>query len=287
MANVIILGGGPAGVSAALYTVRAGISTTIIAKDIGALQKAELVENYYGLGQPLSGRQIHENGIAQATRLGVQILHEEAVGLSFLEKLTVKTQANTYEADCVILATGSARKAPKINELPRFEGKGVSYCAVCDAFFYRGAAVCVLGHADYARNEVQELLPVAGSVTVLTNGAEPTADFPAGVAVIQTPIAELTGDEKLAGVTFADGSTLAVQGLFIAQGTAGSADLARKIGAVVENNKIVVDANMATSVPGLFAAGDCTGGMLQVAKAVYEGAMAGSQAVKYIRAQKG
>ncbi len=186
----------------------------------------------------------------------------------------------------VILATGAPRKSPNLPGVKELEGRGVSYCAVCDAFFYRGKNVCVLGSGEYAVSEAEELKPVAASVTLLTDGAEPTAGVPEGVKIIKTPIAELAGEDRIEKVVFKDASSFPADGLFVAYGTAGSAELARKLGVFTEGNRITVSENMATNIPGLFAAGDCTGGMLQVAKAVYEGAKAGTEAVKYLRGGK-
>ena len=286
MAKVIILGNGPAGISAALYTVRAGLDTTVLGKDGGALAKAEKIENYYGFPGGISGKALVEAGIAQAKELGVSFIEEEAVSLGFGESLFVKTTQAQYPGDCIILATGTTRAAPRIAGLRDLEGKGVSYCAVCDAFFYRGRSVAVLGDGEYARNEVEELLPVVGSVTLLTNGKPPAVSFPAGVHIIETPIEALEGENQLESARFADGSSLPLDGIFIAVGVAGSADLAKKIGAVTEGNKIAVDENMQTNIPGLYAAGDCTGGMLQIAKAVHDGAVAGTAVVKALRGSK-
>jgi len=133
---------------------------------------------------------------------------------------------------------------------------------------------------------IGELLPVVKSVTMITNGAAPIPNIPPQIKVITTGIQELAGGQVLEKVIFKDGSELAVSGVFIAIGVAGSADLARKMGAATNGNTIAVDEHMATNIPGLFAAGDCTGGMYQVAKAVYQGAVAGTEVVKYIRKAK-
>ena len=144
--------------------------------------------------------------------------------------------------------------------------RGVSYCAVCDGFFFRGKDVAVLGKGEFANHEADALRPLAKSVTQIEGG-----------------LRALKGREGLEELIFEDGRILAVSGLFIAEGSAGSADLARKLGAFIEGNKIVVDENMATNIPGLFAAGDGTGGLMQVSKAVYEGSVAGLAAVKYLK----
>lgn len=285
LAEIVIIGCGPAGVSAALYVQRAGVHATVIGKDSGALSKAGEVDNYYGLPEPVSGETLVQNGIAQARRLGVEFLRDEVVGIGFEDKLVVKTVGGERKADCVILATGVSRAGAKIEGLEAFEGRGVSYCAVCDGFFYRGKDVAVLGCCEYALAEAMELVHLARSVSILTGGQKPIDAIPDNIPVYTQKIARLTGDESLSGVDFEDGTHIDISGLFVAMGVAGSVDFAKKLGAVTSGRKIVVDENMATNVPGLFAAGDCTGGMYQVAKAVYEGAKAGTEAVKYLREQ--
>ena len=283
MANVVIIGAGPAGVSAALYTARAGVDTTVLTKGPGALARAEGIENYYGVPGPVSGAELERRGIEGAEAVGVKFVHTEAVGLTFTDKLTVETLAGDFPADAVILATGASRAAPPVPGLAALEGRGVSYCATCDAFFYRGRDVAVLGSGEYALHEIAALLPLAKSVTLLTGGAELTASFPAQVAVRTQKVEAILGPDKVSCVQLAGGEVLPVDGVFVAMGVAGSTALARKMGAQVEGSKIVVDDKMMTTIPGLFAAGDCTGGLLQVAKAVYEGAVAGNEAAKALR----
>lgn len=283
MADVIIIGSGPAGVSAALYTARAGLNTIILSMGSGALAKAEAIQNYYGFSSPVSGQALAQAGIEGAKNVGVHFETGEVVGVGFDENLIVETAAQSYQADFVILATGSPRATPRIPGIEAFEGKGVSYCAVCDAFFYKGKNVCVLGTGEYAIHEIAALQPVAASITLLTNGEKPSAELPDGVMVNTTKISAITGDDRVEKVQFADGTEIATDGIFVAYGVAGSTALARKIGAQIAGNKIVVDENMATNVPGLYAAGDCTGGLLQISKAVYEGAKAGMEISKLAR----
>lgn len=285
MAKVVIIGSGPAGVSAALYTARAGIDTTVLTRGPGALARAEGIENYYGVPGPVSGAELERRGIEGAKAVGVQFVEAEAVGLTFTDKLTVETLSGDYPADAVILATGASRAAPPIPGLKALEGHGVGYCATCDAFFCRGKDVAVLGSGEYALHEASALLPLAKSVTLLTGGAPLTAEFPPEIALCTEKVEAILGEEagKVTGVRLAGGRELPLDGVFVALGVAGSTALARKMGAEVDGNRIVVDEHMMTTVPGLFAAGDCTGGLLQVAKAVYEGAMAGNEAAKALR----
>ena len=283
MPNLVIIGSGPAGVSAALYAARAGMETTVLTKGPGALDRAELIQNYYGFAEPITGAELERRGVEGAKAVGVQFVTTEAVGLTYTDKLTVETLAGDFPADAVILATGASRAAPRIPGLAGLEGHGVSYCATCDAFFYRGKEVAVLGSGEYALHEVQALLPVVKHVTLLTGGAELTAQFPPEVTVREEPVEAILGEERVTGVQLTGGEVLAVSGVFVALGVAGSTALARKLGAEVDGNKIVVDEKMQTTLPGLYAAGDCTGGLLQVAKAVYEGAVAGTEAAKALR----
>ena len=283
MPNIVIIGSGPAGVSAALYAARAGVETTVLTKGPGALDRAELIQNYYGFAQPISGAELERRGIEGAKALGVQFVTTEAVGLTYMDKLTVETLAGDFPADAVILATGASRAAPHIPGLAGLEGHGVSYCATCDAFFYRGRDVAVLGSGEYALHEVQALLPVVKSVTLLTNGSPLTASFPPEVTVCPEKVNAILGEERVSGVELNGGKTVALSGVFVALGVAGSTALARKLGAEVDGNRILVDEHMQTTLPGLYAAGDCTGGLLQVAKAVYEGALAGTEAAKALR----
>ncbi|SDC28545.1 thioredoxin reductase (NADPH) [Succiniclasticum ruminis] len=289
--DIIIIGSGPAGISAALYAKRAGADVMVISRGNGALAKAEKIENYYGLAEPVTGAELEANGIAGAKRLGVNFIEDEVVGVAMNDDFTglvVQTPNRTCEAKAVVLAAGSTRLAPKIPGLKELEGKGVSYCAICDAFFYRQKTVAVLGEGEYALHEVEILLPHASKVMLFTNGKEPVVEIPDTIEVHKEKIIAVeaeneNGMERVCGLRAEDGALTPVNGLFIALGTAGSVDLARKIGAGTENYRVVVDGDMATNVPGLYAAGDCTGGLLQVVKAAYEGAVAGLAAAKYAR----
>ena len=285
--NIVIIGGGPAGLSAAIYAVRAGMQTTVLYQDGGALEKTDRIENYFGFIEPVSGAELLERGQKQAERLGAVLHRTEVTGIEYAERgFTVKTTDGAYAADAVILATGSPRAVPKIEGVTAFEGRGVSYCAICDAFFYRGKDVAVLGQGEYALEEARVLLPVAKSVTLLTDGSPAPADLPEQLCVDTRRVRAVEGDELVARVTFAEGNALAVSGVFIAYGTAGSGDFARKLGAQLDGTHIKVNADGSTAVPGLFAAGDCTGGLLQVAKAVADGAEAALSAIKFVRNRK-
>ena len=280
MYDVIVIGSGPAGITAAIYAKRRNLSILVISKGNGALQKAEKIDNYYGFENGISGKELYENGIKQAKNLGIDFIEDEVINIEYINQFTVETVNSKYEAKAVILATGVSRNIPNIKGIKEFEGKGVSYCAVCDSFFYKGKDVAVLGDGNYAIHEFETLKPVASSVTILTNGNTMIENRDSSIEVNSKKIREFRGDTKLEEVEFEDNTIQNLNGVFIAMGTASSSDLARKIGARIENNNIVVNENMETTVPGLFACGDCTGGLLQISKAVYEGAKAGLAVLK-------
>ena len=280
MFDVIIIGSGPAGISAAIYLKRAKKDIIIISNGKSALEKAEKIENYYGI-ESISGKELYEVGLEQAKRLQIPIEIDEVTNISFENNFVVTTPNREYEAKNVIIATGTNRISPKIKGIKEFEGKGVSYCAICDAFFYRNKDVAVIGNGNYAIHEAKQLKPVAKSVTILTDGKEMIQNRDAAsFEVEETPIREFRGTNSIEEVEFENNNTKKIDGVFVAIGTASSADLAKKIGAVVKNNNIVVDDNMETTVKRLYACGDCTGGLLQVNKAVYEGAQAAMSIIK-------
>lgn len=280
MFDVIIIGSGPAGISASIYLKRAKKNILIISKNESALKKAEKIENYYGI-ESITGEELYNVGIKQAKRFNIPIDNDEVIDLSWDSNFKVKTVNNEYESRFVIIATGTNRTVPNIKGVKEFEGKGVSYCAICDAFFYRNKNVAVIGNGNYAIHEAKTLKPVVNSVTILTDGKRmiqnrDSSDFD----VDETKIREFRGTNSIEEVEFDNNKKKKIDGVFVAIGTASSTDLAKKIGAVVKNNNIVVNDNMETSVKGLYACGDCTGGLLQVNKAVYEGAKAATEIIK-------
>ena len=281
MYDVIILGAGPAGISASLYTKRANLKTLIVYNDKSGLEKASLIENYYGFKNGITGEELYNTGIEQAKNIGVEVLKEEVVKIeNNIEHFNVVTTKNEYQAKNLILATGNKKNRPKIKGIEKFEGKGVSYCAICDGFFYRNRSVAVLGSGNYAISETNELINIADNITILTNGKE-APEFRADNVTIDTKeIEEIEGKDKVEEIKFKDGTTIKTEGIFVAEGVAGSSEFAKKLGIITQKDKIVVNENMETNVKGIYACGDCTGGLLQVSKAVHEGAKAGLEVIK-------
>ncbi len=286
MYDVIIIGAGPAGISAALYAKRANKNVLVLYSGETQLEKAHKIDNYYGFEGGIGGKELYENGIKQAEALGVEVVNEEALNVTMTASMSfeITTSDKKYEGATLIISTGNKKLKPDIKGVEEFEGRGVSYCAVCDGFFYRKKSVAVLGNEAYAVSEAEELKNIVGSVVILTNGqtAPETDEF----EIITKKIKEFSGEQRLGKIIFEDNSELELNGVFIAQGVAGGADFAKKLGIVTDGSNIRVKEDMSTNVPGVFACGDVTGGLLQVCKAVYEGAEAGISAVKFLKSKK-
>lgn len=281
MYDSVIVGKGPAGITAAIYLKRAGFNCLVIGKDGGNLEKNTKIQNYYGI-EEITGKELLIKGIKQAEKLNIEVITDEVIEIEYNNNFSIKTINNNYESKTVILATGNKRKTPNIDGINNFNGKGISYCAVCDGFFYKNKEVAVIGNGEYAKNEVNHLLPLAKKVILLTDGKEINADN-INVDIDNRAIKEFKGDNKLQEIEFKDNSKLKIDGAFLAIGTATSTDLAQRLGVLIENNRIIVDEKMKTNVKGLFAAGDCTGGLLQISKAIYEGSQAGLSVVEYLK----
>lgn len=289
--DAIVIGKGPAGISAALYTIRSNLKTLVIGMDTSSLTKAGRIENYYGFSEPVTGKMLLEEGEAQVKNIGGEIIEEEVVGIEKEDNFIVRTTKNTYEAITVLIAAGQKPAGVKIRDLKKFEGKGVSYCTACDGFFYRGKNVGVLGFKDFALIEADELTHFTDRITIFTNGQKP--QFSQEVehliprfSFIDKEIQAFEGNEKLERVVFSDGNTHPVDGMFIAYDSASAFNFALKMGILTQGQAILTNSRQETNIEGLFAAGDCTGVFKQVSVAVGQGAIAGKHMVEYVRSKK-
>ena len=281
MYDVIIIGSGPAGISAGIYAKRANKKVLILYYGTSNLEKAERIDNYYGFVNGINGKELHYNGIKQAENLGIDIKKEEVLSIEKADNIfTVKTTEKIYNSKTIIIATGNKKLKPNITGITEFEGKGTSYCAICDGFFYRNKNVAVIGNGKFALNEANDLKQIVRNITILTDGLnmEEKTDFD----VNNKKIKEIHGESKVSFVAFEDGSKLDVDGIFIALGEAGGSSFAKKMGVITDEDNIKVNKKMETNIPGLYSCGNVTGGLLQVCKAVYEGAEAGISAVNFI-----
>jgi len=144
----------------------------------------------------------------------------------------------------------------------------------------------VLGNGNYAISETNDLINIANEITILTNGKEKPEVRNENIKINEKKIKEFRGQEKIQEVEFDDKTRIEIDGIFVAEGTAGSIEFAKKLGIITKQDKIEVNENMETNIPGVFACGDCTGGLYQISKAVYEGTKAGLQAIEYVKRNK-
>lgn len=297
MKDLIIIGAGPAGISASLYAKRANFDVLVFYHGGGNLLKAHKIENYYGFPNGISGKDLYQNGIEQAKNLGVEVQDAEITHIELNDDLTFSVSANNQKfiSKALIIASGNKKLRPQIKGIEEFEGKGISYCAICDAFFYKNKNVAVIGSGTFALSEADDLVNVVSSVKILTNGIDKTElekiekSSNKNYEIDSRKIREIKGNEdnsKLKSVIFEDGSELSLDGIFIALGEAGASDFAKKLGLYLKDDSIVVNEKMETNIKGLYSCGNSTGGLLQVSKAVYEGAVAGLSAVEYLKSLK-
>lgn len=271
--DVIIIGAGPAGISASIYLKRANLKVLVIHNNKSALNKA-VIENYYGI-EKINGKELYELGIKQAKNLGVEVILDDVLEIN---DFIVTTSLNTYKSDYIILATGITRSTPKIENLTKYIGSGVSYCATCDGFFYRNKFIAVLGNTDFTLKEASYLKNLSKNVTILTNGStklDNITDF----KIINKKIKEVTGSEVIKSIIFEDNSKLDIDGLFLALNY-GSTEITSQLGILTEKNKVITNEYFETNINNIYAIGDITKGMMQVCKAVYDGALVAENIIK-------
>jgi thioredoxin reductase (NADPH) len=292
--QLMILGTGPAGTSAAIYAGRAGMDTVMLGcapKFAGDYE----IDNYYGFPETISGRELQERGLKQAQRFGVEAVCDRVLGVHFGDngKFVASTESGRHFSACgLVLATGVSRLRPGITNLDDYEGKGVSYCVSCDGFFFRNRPVVVAGEGIFAANQALELLQFTKDVKIVLQGKKSTItpEFmerleQADIKVVDGKIDRLQGDNGLEHAMLSDGTALDAHGLFIAMGQASGNDFAYTLGLERRGVFIKADENQCTNIPGVFAAGDCTGGFLQIAVAVGEGAKAAKSAISWLKKQ--
>lgn len=272
----IIIGAGPAGVSAAIYLKRAGLSVLCIDSDDSALKKAERIENYYALG-PVTGSQLLEYGMRQLESFDVETVRGAVTAVEAGDVFCVTSDTAQFSSRSVVLACGASHKKVPLKDFDTLLGSGTSYCAACDGFFFRQRNVGVIGAGSYALHEARVLSGICGSVRIFTDGVPASADF-SGFEVDSGKLTEIITDGgQVSGIKTQTGE-YALSGLFAAVGVAGAADIARHTGAVLKSDG-------SSNIPGLFAAGDCINDVKQVSTAVGGGAACAMAVIKYIRSK--
>jgi thioredoxin reductase (NADPH) len=277
--DTIIIGAGPAGISCAIYLKRYGLNPLVIGNNQTVLHDAHQIENYYGI-KSISGTDLYNEGINQAKALDTEVIDDEAIDIVFDTPYIVETKSNRYSAKTVVLALGSPKN--KNAKAKKFEGEGVSYCAVCDGFFYRKKKTGLVGSGDYMLHELEILKQMIPDLTVFTNGVHVESSLLDDVKVVEDKIISFNGEEHLESITTSK-DTYEIYGCFIAEGAQSSFTFAKHLGIGLDGNNIIVDKNMMTNIPGIFAAGDCIGGLKQVVKAASDGAITANSINKYLK----
>ena len=300
--DVIIIGGGSAGLAAGIYAVRSGLKTLILEEKLpgGTISDASTVVNYPGFAE-ISGGELAEKMTSHSRKVGA-IIHdlEPVTELELMgEKKIVKTSKATYEAKAVIFSTGSHYKEVGVKGEKEFRGRGVSYCGVCDGPFFKGKRVLIIGGGNTAATTILYLSGIAAEVVVVHRKAGFRAEecLVRDIAARQnikvlwnTEVQEIKGDKQVTQVTLIDNmsgktSELAVDAVFVQVGEAPNSQLAKAAGIETdEHGYIKVNMNQQTNLSGVFAAGDVTDQPIkQVGTAVGQGITAALEAYSYIR----
>ncbi len=276
--DIAVVGGGPAGLSAAIQARQRGKTVLILTmgERDGPLYKAEVIENFPGLPH-IGGRELWQRLRTHALEMGAE--HRQGRVLNILSAgplFYLGVESEVVQARSVILAIGVAQRS-KLPGEARLLGAGVSYCATCDGMLYRGKQVGVLGLSQEAPEEANFLREIGCKVFYVAPNRPP--ELGEEIPFIQGGRAEILGEKRVEGVKLGE-RVIPCEGLFILRAAVAPHDLLP--GLELREGLIGVDRDMATNLPGVFAAGDCTGLPLQAAKAVGEGQIAGHRAAEYV-----
>lgn len=281
--DLIIIGGGPAGLTAAIYARRANLDVLVIDySSTNKLSKIANIENYPGFTS-ISGFELDQNFKKQVTELNVEIKDEKVIKI---DGHNVQTIENIYEAKTILIATGSKQRKLDLPNSSEFEGKGISYCATCDGFFFRNKPVVVIGDSSIAIEEAKYLSSLASKVTIISKNSTPINGFDTKINSIPTSL--IIKDNKLVGISIKNTDNLESEdiecnGIFPYISFNPSTDFVDE-SIIDEKGYIKVDANMASSIPYIFAAGDCINKNLrQVVTACSDGAIAATSIIKYLK----
>jgi len=296
--DLIIIGAGPAGLTAAIYAGRSRLNTLLIEKIAvgGLILTSETIENYPGFPKAIATFELMARMQEQVKELGVKIIIDEVLGLDCVNKM-VQTAASSLQASAVIIASGSKPRKLNVPGEIEFTGRGVSYCATCDGPFFKDKKVVIIGGGNAVAEEAIYLSRFSSSVNLIHRRAELRAS-----AILQERMREnkkikfvlnsiatqIKGDKKVQAVTIRDLLTnketdFNCDGVFIYVGYQPQTDFLKGKLNMDESGSIISDENMATSAQGIFACGDCRKkGLYQVISACGDGAVAADSAYKFI-----
>lgn len=300
--DVIIIGGGPAGLTAGIYTSRARLKSLLMEKGLigGQVATTEFVENYPGFDEGVSGAELSSKMEKQARKFGLEIIQASVQKISLhekIKKITLEGNQKEYEAKSVIVATGAHPRPLGVEGEDKYRGKGVSYCATCDGAFFKGEKIAVIGGGDSAVEEGIFLTRFAEIVYIIHRRDQLRATKIAQERAFSNPkikfiwnsvVNKIDGEDAvkalhIKNVKTEEESVLDVQGVFIYVGYNPNTEFLKDVVNLDESNYIITGDKMYTSVPGIFAAGDVRAKALkQIATAVGDGATAAVEAEKYI-----
>lgn len=298
--DVVIIGGGPAGLAAGIYTSRLGLDTILLEKTSlgGQVSVSPFIENYLGFIS-ISGEELSKRFFEHAKVMGVTIHLGEAAEKLVLDSdpRKVITNKGVYETDAIIIATGASRRKLNVPGEKEFEGRGVSYCAVCDGAFFKNKIVAVVGGGNTAVAEALHLAQLVKKLYIVHRRDDLRAEIALKDRLLSNPhvtplwntvVEKIEGDTSVTGLILRDLKEnktfkLDVNGVFVAIGTVPNSKIAADAGIKIDKEGyIVVDKNQETNIKGVYAAGDVTGGVFQIGVAVGEGIIAGMSAFEYV-----
>ena len=291
--DVLVIGSGPAGIQAAIHASRRKVSVTVAGRPSASAAAGTEMDNYFGTGH-VSGDSLIAEGIRQAESTGAVFTGQNVIsssrdGESFRFVLEDGTEVS---AKAVVIATGISRRKLGIPGEKELFGKGVSYCAVCDCNFYKGRRAVIVGNESEAATSAEMMTGYASETSwvawdvqaspVLVEKAES-----AGVRLYGSKPRAIIGEAKVEALELEDGTVIQTDGVFIELGAKSAADIAMDLDVMPEmDDTIKVGADCATEVPGVFACGDVTGRPWQVAKAVGQGCVAGTNAAAFVKGER-
>lgn len=299
--DVVIVGGGPAGLTAGQYAARAKLKSVILDKSptAGALAYSSRIENYPGLKSPVSGKELLDTMRQQAIKFGAEYVETQVVGINIEEEIKeAVTMDRAYRGKTLIIATGSMGRKPSIKGEGEFIGKGVSYCAICDAAFFRGAKVCVIGNSEEAVKEAGVLARFAETVYLISPASKlqvedhPVLKEPNVKQLLGYSVTSIEGNVVVDRIKLVNPekkeSTLELSGVFVyLHGNKPVVDFLYGAVETKEDGCVPVGPGMETSVPGVFAAGDVTCTEIrQVVVAASQGCIAALSAEKCLYKRK-
>lgn len=296
--DIIIIGGGAAGATSAIYALRANKKVLLLEKEAigGKIVSAPLIENYPAI-QEITGAELSENLYNQVLALGGEIRFEKVTSIQECGNMKkVITTKESYECLAVIIATGTNYKTLGLENEDNFIGKGISFCAICDGFFFKDKVVCVVGGGNTAVSNALELSNICKKIYIIqlldTLTAEPILinrlKEKKNIEILfNTSVTKIMADEKISSIEIQTNEakqTLCIDGIFLSIGQIPETLLAKENGICVDkDNYIIVDKNYMTNKTGIFAAGDCVSKQVrQLTTAINDGTISAINAIEYI-----